>query len=171
MSRYIFVYGGIVGALIIITMIFGIAMGGAESSFASQAFGYTIMLVALSMIFVATKRYRDRDLGGVIRFGQAMALGLGIAAVSGVAYVVIWEAYLAATDYAFIDEYAARTLETLRAEGASADAIASAERMNANYAKLWFRLPVTFSEIFPVGALVSLVSSLVLRKSQVLSAT
>ena len=40
------------------------------------------MIVALSVIFLGVKRYRDQELGGVIRFGTAFMLGLGIAAVA-----------------------------------------------------------------------------------------
>ncbi|WP_299694913.1 hypothetical protein [Hydrocarboniphaga sp.] len=35
------------------------------------ALGYMIMLIALSAVFVAIKRHRDIELGGVIRFWPA----------------------------------------------------------------------------------------------------
>lgn len=37
--------------------------------------GYLTMLIALSAVFVAIKRHRDADLGGVIRFWPAFGLG------------------------------------------------------------------------------------------------
>jgi hypothetical protein len=36
------------------------------------------------------------------------------------------------------------------------------------YGKWWFRLPMTFIEIFPVGVLVSLISAALLRNPKVL---
>ena len=174
MTRYILTYGGIAGLLIIVTMILGIVLGGHGSATASEVFGYLVMLVALSLIFVAIKRYRDRELGGVIRFGQALALGMGIAAVAGVAYVAVWEIHLAMTDFAFVKDYTAGLIESERAAGATAEELAALEQRLAQwerqYAKPWFRLPITFSEIFPVGAIVALISSAVLRKSSVLPA-
>ncbi|MEX2122826.1 MAG: DUF4199 domain-containing protein [Woeseia sp.] len=97
----IFTYGIISGLVVIGTAVLALALsGGEETLHAQEWLGYLIMLIALSMIFVGIRRYRDRQLGGVIRFGTAMLLGLGIAAVAGVVYVAVWEIYLAMTDYA-----------------------------------------------------------------------
>ena len=174
MTRYILGYGGIAGLLIIVTMIVGIVLGGHGSATASELFGYLVMLVALSLIFVAIKRYRDRALGGVIRFGQALALGMGIAAVAGVAYVVVWEIHLAMTDFAFVKEYTAGLIDAKRTSAASPEELAALEARLAEwasqYAKPWIRLPITFTEIFPVGAIVALISAAVLRKPGVLPA-
>ena len=57
-------------------------------------FGYLVMLVALSLIFVGVKRYRDSQCGGVINFGPAFVLGLAIAAVAALVYALVWESYL-----------------------------------------------------------------------------
>lgn len=174
MQGYILKFGAISGLIVIIPMVLGMLFGGADSVTGGEAFGYTLMLVAFSLIFVATKRYRDRELGGVIRFGQAFALGLGIAAVAGVAYVVVWELYLFTSDYAFINEYKAGVIAAERDAGTSAAQLAELEqRMEQvveNYGKPWFRIPITFSEIFPVGVLVSLISAAVLRNPRVLPA-
>ena len=78
------------------------------------------MLVALTFIFVGVKRYRDVERGGVIKFGAAFAMGLGIAAAAGVAYVAVWEVYLAMTDYKFMDEYIAGIVRARQAAGVSA---------------------------------------------------
>jgi hypothetical protein len=40
--------------------------------------GYSVMLVALTTVFLGVKQYRDRKLGGVIRFLPALGVGLGI---------------------------------------------------------------------------------------------
>lgn len=174
MGRYIFTFGAIAGLLVIGSITLGMALGGAGSAAGSELAGYLIMLVALSLIFIATKRYRDRELGGVIRFGKAFMLGLGIAAVAGVAYVLVWEIYLASTDYAFIEQYTAGFIAAEREAGISPEELAALtermEQMKANYAKPWIRIPITFSEIFPVGAIVSLISAAILRNPRVLPA-
>jgi hypothetical protein len=48
---------------------------------AGMALGYSIMLLGLSMVFLAIKRRRD-ELGGVIRFLPAFGLGLAISLVA-----------------------------------------------------------------------------------------
>ena len=168
MIRYVLTYGLIAGLVAISVMLTGIELGGNRSVFASMAFGYGVMLVALTLIFVAVKRYRDVERGGVIGFGAAFGLGLAIAAVAGVAYVAISETWLALTHYAYIDHYIDGVMAARRAEGASPAALAreaaELETMRGQFANPLFRVPMTFMEIFPVGLLVALLSALLLRK-------
>jgi hypothetical protein len=128
----------------------------------------------LSAVFVAIKRHRDADLGGVIKFWPALGLGLGISAVAGVFYVLAWEASQAFTHADFASSYARTLIEEQQAKGASAEALAKLtadmEIFKANYANPLFRLPMIFVEIFPVGVLVSLVSAGLLRNSRFLPA-
>ena len=173
--KYFLTYGLLSGFVIIATMTTGIVLGGEGSFLSSHWFGYLVMLVVLTFIFVGVKRYRDVERGGVIRFGPAFGMGLGIAAAAGVAYVVGWEAYLALTDYAFMDQYVAGIMRAREAEGLSATAMAEEmaklESLRVNYANPLFRIPMTFLEIFPVGLLVALVSALLLRNPRLLPAT
>jgi hypothetical protein len=140
----------------------------------SQFTGYLIMLLALSLIFVGVKRFRDQALGGVIKFVPALLMGLGISAVAGLIYVIGWELTLAATNFAFINEYSAAMIEAERAKGASPADIervtAQMEAFGMQYRNPMFRLPMTFLEIFPVGLLVSLISAALLRNSRFLPA-
>ncbi len=174
MLKTAFFYGAVSGAVTIAVMTAGIAFSGGEGTGASHAFGYLVMLIALSMIFIAVKRYRDRELGGVIKFRPAFLLGLAIAAVAGVFYVAGWEIYLAATDYAFMDQYAAAAIEAKRAAGVtgpSLDAfIADMQAMTENYANPLFRLPITFIEIFPIGLIIALASAALLRNPKLFPA-
>ena len=171
MKRTIWLYGSISGAVITGSMIVTMNVAALADS---EWLGYLTMIVALSVIFLAVKRYRDRELGGVIRFGTAFMLGLGIAAVASLAYVILWEVYLSATDYAFMRDYAQSILEARMAEGLSDTAmqveIDSMNKLEAQYANPLFRLPMTFLEIFPVGLVVALGAAGVLRNSKVLPA-
>lgn len=132
-----------------------------------MAIGYTTMLIAFSTIFVAIKKRRDEEGGGVIRFWPALALGLGISFVASIVYTLCWEATLAATGIDFIGAYTQHMIEAKRAAGASAREIASfsAEmaEMTASYANPIYRMPMTMMEILPVGILVSLVAAILLR--------
>ena len=108
--KYALTYGLLSGLVIIAIMLTGLTLTGQDSFFSSAWFGYLVMLVALTFIFVGVKRYRDVERGGVIKFGPALVMGLAIAAVAGLAYVAVWEVYLAATDYKFMDEYSREVL-------------------------------------------------------------
>jgi hypothetical protein len=173
MTRYVLTYGAISGAIAGAVLTVGIASGSSNHT-TSLWFGYLVMLVALSLIFVGVKRYRDLQCGGVIRFGRAFLLGLGIAAVAGVIYALIWESYLDISGYDFMADYSKSVLKHMRAEGATPAAIqAKAAEMNAmaeSYSNPLFRIPMTFVEIFPVGLLVALVSAALLRNPKLLPA-
>ena len=173
--KYVLTYGLISGAVIIATMLTGILLSDQGGFFSSPVFGYLVMLVALTFIFVGVKRYRDVERGGIVKFLPAFGMGLAIAAVAGIAYIAVWEIYLAMTDYKFMDEYIAGIVRARQAEGASSAAIArevaDLESMRVQYRNPLFRIPITFLEIFPVGLLVALVSALLLRNPKLLPAT
>ena len=173
MARIIIVYGLVAGLIIIAGVIGTIAIEGGEPH-GNVWLGYLIMLLGMSAVFMGVKQHRDRHNGGVIKFLPALGVGLGIALFASLAYVLVWEAYLAATDYAFMDQYIAATLEARRAEGLSGQAYRDLEtqmrEMAVAYQSPLFRLPMTFVEIFPVGVLVSLVSAALLRNSRFLPA-
>lgn len=174
MLPLVLAFGALAGVLVAVPMCLMVANSEPGSAGHSQLVGYLTMLVALSLVFVGVKRYRDRALGGVIRFGAALGIGLGISAVAGVVYVIGWEITLALTDYAFVDAYAVAAVEARRASGASpaeiAKVAADMAAFKVQYMNRWFRMPVTFVEIFPVGVIVSLVSAALLRNSRFLPA-
>jgi hypothetical protein len=174
MSRIILIFGAAAGLIVAVPMCLLVANAEPGSAATSHLTGYLIMLLALSLVFFGVKRLRDRELGGAIRFAPALLAGLGISAVAGVIYVIGWEITLAVTDFAFIDSYSNAAVEAARAKGASAAdveaVIAQMEEFRRQYANPFFRLPVTFIEIFPVGLLVSLISAALLRNSRFLPA-
>jgi hypothetical protein len=178
MRRTILIFGTIAGLILAIPLLaLMIAIGGEPSAgfFRNgQLFGYTTMLIALSTVFVAIKRQRDVDGGGVIRFWPAFGLGLAISAVAGLIYAVAWEIALAMTGGDFIGAYAEYLVAEERSKGASPTTLARLTAdMNAfreSYANPLVRIPLTFVELFPVGLLVSLVSAALLRNPRFLPA-
>ncbi len=175
MFRTILNYGSLAGLLIGIPT-FAIFVLLAENHPAGawgMALGYSIMLLGLSMVFLAIKRRRD-ELGGVIGFWPALGTGLAISLVASIFYVVAWETAMAVTNADYIGDYIESAIAEKRARGAGAAEIAqfSAEmaRFKLQYANPLFRVPITLTEILPVGILVSLVSAGLLRNPRFLPA-
>jgi len=170
-------YGAISGAIVIAVIIGGIlyadGSGGGHAT-SSDWFGYLIMIVALSMIFLAVREYRNKVLGGVIKFFPAFGMGVLVAAIAGVIYVAAWETFLQTTNYPFMENYTATLIEAQRRAGVTGpeldEFIAQMERYKADYANPLYRLPMTFVEIFPVGLLIALFSAAILRNPKVLPA-
>ena len=176
MFRKILLWGTVAG-LIVGSILFGTTVAMADNPppmGVGMAIGYTSMLIALSAIFVGVKRHRDEALGGVIRFWPAFGMGLGISLIAGVFYVLAWEAALALTGMDYGAKFAELMIEQRKAAGATvaelAKYVAEMESFKTQYANPLYRMPMTFTEIFPVGVLVSLISAGLLRKSSFLPA-
>jgi hypothetical protein len=75
--KYALVYGSLAGLVIISVMLTGIVAADRDSFFASMWFGFLVMLVAMTFMFVGVKRYRDVEHGGIVRFGPAFLMGNG----------------------------------------------------------------------------------------------
>ncbi|ESQ77338.1 DUF4199 domain-containing protein [Asticcacaulis sp. YBE204] len=175
MFKKILAYGALAGAIVSLHL-FGLTLifKGHVPMPWGMIIGYTVMLIALSTVFVAIKRHRDIMQGGVIRFWPAFGLGLGISLVAAILYVLGWEAALAVTGLDFGQTYGDAYLAEQKAAGVSGEALAKLTAEMAKFAEDYrnplYRMPMTFSEIFPVGILVSLVSAGLLRNSRFLAA-
>jgi hypothetical protein len=169
--KYSLIYGGIAGAIAISIISATIALDLPSHS-TSVFVGYLVMLAALSLIFVGVKRYRDVECGGVIRFGRAFGLGLGMAVVAGLVYASGWEVFIAVSGFDFMTGYTNDVIAGMRAEGASQAAIEAKtvemREMTAMYENPLLRIPMIFAEIAPVGLIVALVAAALLRNPKLL---
>jgi hypothetical protein len=174
MLKKILVYGIVAGLVAGLPLSALVILAHGSPPAHGMLIGYTIMLVALSTIFVAVKRQRDEVQGGVIRFWPAFGLGVGISAVAGILYVIAWETSVALAHLDFASSYAASIIAEKRAAGASAaelaKTVAEMQQFKIQYANPLFRWPMTFIEIFPVGVLVSLIAAALLRNPRFMPA-
>ena len=131
-------------------------------------YGYGLMILAFSLIFVGTKITRDKYNGGTISFGKAFRVGLYITLIASTVYVILW----LIDNYFFIHDFAARysayMLEKLRASGASEAEIAKQTAQMASFSEMYknpfFVILMTYAEIIPVGLIVSVISALTLKR-------
>ena len=160
-------YGGMAGFIVITAMLIGFSVSGFHSGAGSMAVGFLFMFIALSLIFFGIRKFRDREQGGVITFSKAILLGLAMSLCAAIMYIGVWEIYLAVTKSDFIIQYTDHLIELKREAGmagAELDAyISDMKDMVENYANPLYRIPVTFTEIFPMGLIVTIVSALALH--------
>ena len=177
MFAYILRYGFIAGLIVATPMVWRMLAakpGATEEPVSGMLLGYLTMIVALTAVFMGVKAYRDKVLGGAIRFLPALGVGLGISAVASVFYVIGWEISMAYSSFDFIAFYKAYMVNAARANGATGaelnQAIADAESFATMYKNPLYRMPMTFIEMFPVGVLISLITAAILRNHRVLPA-
>lgn len=136
-------------------------------------YGYAMMLLAFSLIFVAIRNYRDKHNDGMVSFGKAFRIGLFITLIASTVYVAIWlvEYFYFVPDFA--DKYADHYLDKMKANGATQAAIAEQTAQFAQFRKMYknpfYNAMLTYAEILPVGLLVSLIAALVLKRKQRIS--
>lgn len=130
--------------------------------------GYTAIVLSFLLVFFGVRSYRENVAGGKITFGRAFAVGILITLVSCAFYVVAWEIFYFAFRPDFCDKYANYMIEKVRASGASQQAInAQIEEMKTFKEMLNNPLTnaaLTFTEPFPVGLVMTLISAGILRK-------
>ncbi len=173
MLRIIAIWGAVAGAIVTAPFFLLTAVDPTGRLNVGALFGYLIMLLAFSLVFVGVKQARDGR-GGVIGFLPALGVGLGISLVASVIYVIGWEITLAVTHDGFAAAYATDMVDKAKAGGASAahlaQVVAQMQAFRVQYANPLFRLPITFSEVFPVGAVIALISAALLRESRFMPA-
>ncbi|MXN93255.1 DUF4199 family protein [Flavobacterium sp. Sd200] len=172
MKKTILIYGVIAGvivaALMLISMNYFSYCEGNVDYDTSMLIGYASMLIAFSLIFTGIRNYRDKYNGGVINFGNAFKTGFLIALIASTFYVVTWLIYSHFFAPDFMEKYAAHSIEQLKASGAGqAELDKQAKEMEGMVKMLknpFFHVLMTYMEILPVGIIVTLISSLILKK-------
>lgn len=172
MKKIVLTYGLIAGAIMGLMMsIMMIAYNGCMSEKDLQTgmiVGYTSMLMSLTLVFFGTKSYRDKFLGGAITFGRAFGIGILIALIASVIYVIAWMVLQHFMLPNFYTDYATHQLESMKAAGATAQEIAKAQPdidfMKSIGDSLVMKFFFTLLEPLPVALVVTLISALILKK-------
>jgi len=132
--------------------------------------GYTAIVISFLFVYFGIRSYRDNVLGGRITFAKGFQAGILITLISCLFYVGAWLVTYKQFFPDFADKYAAYVVEDKRASGASEAEIDSirkqTEEMKVMLANPFMNAAVTFTEPFPVGLLVTLISAAVLRKQE-----
>ena len=172
MKKNILIYGLIAGVVVATLMLLSVnylshCEGNVDYS-TSMLIGYASMLLAFSLVFVGIRNYRDKYNEGVIGFGKAFKIGLMIVLIASTIYVVAWliDYFYFIPDFA--EKYAAHTLDKLKASGASVLEIDKQTKEMANFSRMYknpfINAMMTYVEILPVGLIVTLISSLLLKR-------
>lgn len=170
MKKIIWVCGIIAG---LISVSWGVLsenfLGGSVSYNMAVFCGYAAMVLGFSLIYIGVKSYRDNQNGGVITFSQALKISLLITAVASTVYVVIWVIDF----YCFIPDFSRHFLDWTRAQMVAQhksaaeiqkqlDDLATSLR---DYRKPLKLVSMTYIEIVPVGIVVSLIASFILKNN------
>jgi hypothetical protein len=168
MRRVVLTYGLIAGALLSLMLAVSVALWDRIGFDRAMVVSYTTMVAAFLLVYVGVRSYRDTVAGGTIGFGRAFGVGLLIAVVASLCYVVTWEIIYFGFASDFMERYAEHALAKARAGGATEAELAAQAGEMRRYAELYanpfFNAAITFLEPLPVSVLMSLVSAVLLRR-------
>jgi Protein of unknown function (DUF4199) len=171
MKKNIIIYGLIAGIVVSVLMLFSVNYIGHKGNVdydTSLLIGYASMLISFSLVFVGIRNYRDKYNSGVISFGKAFKIGIMIVLIASTIYVIAWliDYFFFIPD--FLEKYSAHTLDKLKASGASQVEIDKQTKEMASFGRMYknplFNAMMTYVEILPVGLIVTLISSLILKR-------
>ena len=132
--------------------------------------GYTVIVISFLFVYFGIRSYRDNVLGGRITFGKGFQAGILIRLISCLFHVGAWMVTYRPFFPDFADKYAAYLVEEKRSGGASQAEIESTIQQGEDMKRMLdnplINAAVTFTEPFPVGLLVTLISAAVLRKQE-----
>ena len=156
--------GAVIAVLTLVTLPFSKQLGYDKS----LIIGYTVIVLSFLMVYFGIRSYRDNIGGGTISFGRAFAVGALIVLITSICYVVNWEIMYFKFMPNFVNDYSNYMVEKMRAAGSSQQAIdAKLQEMKQLKQMLdnpFLNAAMSFIEPLPVGLIITLISSLILRK-------
>ncbi len=174
MKKNILIYGLIAGLVVSALMLSSVNyLSHCEGNIdwdTSMLIGYASMLIAFSLVYVGIRNYRDKYNAGTISFGKAFKTGMLMVLIASTIYVVAWliDYFFFIPD--FMEKYATHTLDELKTSGASQIEIKKQTKDMENFAIMYknpfFNAMMTYAEILPVGLIVTLISSLILKRKK-----
>jgi hypothetical protein len=164
MKKTVLTFGLISGA-IMTAMMFG-TLPFTDSAWLqshSMVIGYTTMVLSFMLVFFGIRSYRENIGGGTITFGRAFAVGILITLISSVVYVVTWEIMYFGVP-SFGERFMTMCVAHIKNSGASPEAIQTQLNQLKYLDNPFINAALTFTEPFPVGLIITLVSALILRR-------
>ncbi len=176
MKKLVLTYGIIAGTIVAAMIFVSIPLwkNNTLNFDNGEIVGYTTMVVALSMIFVAIKSFRDKHNNGVITFWKGVQIGVLVSLIATFMYCLAWDVSYRQMGGEFMVKMQDHYLSEMKADGATeAQLEQEKEKWATNaayYDNFFIRFAITTIEIFPLGVLISVISAALLRKKNFLPA-
>jgi hypothetical protein len=169
MKKTVLIFGSISGLIITTMMVFSSIECYTNPDYKpNDIVGYAGMIAAFAFIFIGIRNYRDKYNGGVISFAKAFKTGFYISLVASTIYVGVWliDYYVFIPDY--LDKFIPHVLRDAKADGATPAELKEKAAEMAKFKEMYknpaFVIVVSYAEILPLGAIISLISAFFLRK-------
>lgn len=170
MKQTVFRYGLYAGFLIVllVALQFFLVIPNTDYSTA-EVTGYLTIVLSMIFIYFGIRHYRDQHNGGTLSFGEGLKVGLLIALIPAAFFGVFDLLYTEWINPAWKDDYYQYQLQQLKetAEPALLDEkIKKLDQQRQSFDSPALLFFLMFATAFVVGAIVTIISALALRKSK-----
>jgi hypothetical protein len=168
MKKTVLTFGLISGAMSAATMLATVPFADKIGWEKGEILGYTVIVLSALLVFFGVRSYRENVGGGRLTFGRGFAVGILITLISSACYVGTWEIVYYKLMPDFTEKYTAHMVERAKASGASQQKIDETVQQGKQFKQMYdnpaVNVALTFTEVFPIGLVVTLVSAGILRK-------
>lgn len=166
MKKVILTYGLVIGAALSTNTIIMMNMiVNNQNVKGNDLIGYTALIAMFSIIFFGIRKYKNTYSNGLISFRKAFKIGTLIALIGSSMYVLFGLGYY----YLFVPEFLDAYIQNVLNNCTSPEELAAKKIELQNFKEMYqnplFAILVSYMEVLPLGMIVTLVSSLLLRKS------
>jgi hypothetical protein len=167
MKKVIWIYGLVIGtALSTFTIIMMNLMVNNKYLKGNDIIGYSALIAMFSIIFLGIRKYRNTYSDGIISFGKAFKIGCLIALIGSSMYVLFGLGYY----YLFVPEFLDAYIQNVLNNCTSPEELAAKTKEMASFKEMYknpmFAILVSYMEVLPIGIVVALISSLILKKNK-----
>lgn len=164
MKKNILILGAVIGLLLGTNAIIHMNMMSSNPDYkGNDLMGYATMVILFSLIYFGVRNYRNKFLDGKISFLKAFKTGALICLVASTIYVVVGLLYYYLFVPDFIDIYADYIIRN-----SAPEEVEAVTNQMANFKEMYknplFAILITYMEVLPIGMIVALFSSLIVKK-------
>lgn len=134
-----------------------------------EAAGYLSMLLSMIFVFLGIRHFRNNVNDGYLSFGQGLKIGVLIVIIPAVAFGLFDLLYTEVINPTWKEDYYSKYIENLRKSVAAEkldSAIKKAEKEKEMFSNPAFQFLLMGGTVFIIGFIVSIISSLTLRRSK-----
>ena len=131
--------------------------------------GYLTMLLSMIFVFAGIKHYRDKANNGVLSFWQGLKIGALILLIPSVAFGLFDILYTEVINPGWMDNYYRIMAEHIRKSTAPEKLDAALKKLETNkniFSNPFFQFLLMAITVFIIGFIVTIISSLTLRRSK-----
>jgi F0F1-type ATP synthase assembly protein I len=134
-----------------------------------EAAGYLSMLLSMIFVFLGIRHFKNNVNGGYLSFGQGLKIGVLIVIIPAVAFGLFDLLYPEVINPTWMEDYYAKHIENLRKSVAAEKldaAIKKVEKEKEMFSNPAIQFLLMGGTVFIIGFIVSIISSLTLRRSK-----